>query len=141
MGIGVAWLSIVVGAALGNAIDASWMPTEQRSIGASTAVFATLGLLSAYAWSRESAPQLRWARRWAPIIAGIILLAFTGAGGERTDVVAHITGFVAGGGLGALWGKVAPTRVMNRGLQWIAGLLALALIALAWWWPLLGASA
>jgi rhomboid protease GluP len=136
LGIGLAWSSIVIGAALGNAIDASWMPVQQRSIGASTAVFATLGLLSAYAWRREAAPQLRWAKRWAPLIAGIILLAFTGAGGERTDAVAHITGFAAGAGLGALWGRIDPMRFMNRGLQWAAGAITVALIAVAWWWPL-----
>jgi membrane associated rhomboid family serine protease len=136
LGIGLAWASIVIGAALGNAVDATWMPVQQRSIGASTAVFATLGLLSAYAWRRESAPQLRWARRWAPLIAGIILLAFTGAGGERTDVVAHVMGFAAGAGLGALWARVDPARFMNRGLQWVAGAIAIASIVVAWWWPL-----
>jgi membrane associated rhomboid family serine protease len=138
LGIGVAWSSILVGAAMGNAIDASWMPPDHQSIGASTAVFATLGLLSAYAWSRESTPQLRWARRWAPLIAGIILLAFTGAGGERTDVVAHIMGFVAGVGIGVLWGRVDPARFTSRAMQWCTGLSALVLLALAWWWPLHG---
>lgn len=133
LGIGVAWSSVVIGAALGNAIDATWMPAQQQSIGASTAVFATLGLLSAYAWSRESTPQLRWARRWAPMIAGIILLAFTGAGGERTDVVAHLMGFAGGGLLGLLWGRIEPARLQNDTLQWTSGLLAVALLAWAWW--------
>ncbi len=35
------------GAMMGNGLDAMVMPTEQRSLGASTAVFAALGILSA----------------------------------------------------------------------------------------------
>src|SRR5687768_12596257 len=41
IGGGVAWAGILIGAMMGNALDAIWMPEEQRSIGASTAVFAT----------------------------------------------------------------------------------------------------
>jgi hypothetical protein len=41
----------------------------------------------------------RWAYRWAPAIAGVCMLAFTGAAGG-TDVLAHLTGFVVGGGFG-----------------------------------------
>jgi rhomboid protease GluP len=132
LGSGVAWVSILIGAMMGNALDTLWMPVEQRSIGASTAVFATLGILSAYAWVLESATSLRWARRLGPLIAGVILLGFLGAGGERTDVVAHVTGFVSGCALGAVLGKTPEQRLESRALQLASGALSLAIVAGAW---------
>lgn len=132
LGSGVAWAGILVGAMVGNALDAIWMPEEQRSIGASTAVFATLGILSAYAWTLESATSLRWAKRLGPLIAGVILLGFLGAGGERTDVVAHITGFAGGGALGVLLGKIPPRHFDSKLLQLAAGAFAIATAAAAW---------
>lgn len=132
LGGGVAWASILIGAMMGNALDALWMPEQQSSIGASTAVFAALGILSAYAWVLETATNLRWAKRLGPLIAGVILLGFLGAGGERTDVVAHVTGFVSGCALGAVLGKIPEQRFDSRALQLASGALSLATIAAAW---------
>lgn len=132
LGNGVAWAGILIGAMLGNALDALWMPEEQRSIGASTAVFATLGILSAYAWTLETATNLRWAKRLGPLIAGVILLGFLGAGGERTDVVAHITGFVSGCALGVVFGNIPERRFDSRALQLAAGAFTLATLGIAW---------
>jgi len=132
LGSGVAWASILLGAMLGNALDAMVMPTEQRSLGASTAVFAALGILSAYAWSLETDSTLRWAKRLGPLIAGVILLGFLGAGGERTDVIAHITGFFSGCLLGVGLGKIPERRFDSRALQLAAGAFTIAAIAAAW---------
>lgn len=132
LGSGVAWAGILIGAMLGNALDALWMPEAQHSIGASTAVFAALGILSAYAWTLETATNLRWARRLGPLIAGVILLGFLGAGGERTDVVAHITGFVSGCALGVAFGSIPERHFDSRGLQLAAGAFTFAAIGIAW---------
>lgn len=136
LGGGVAWAGILIGAMMGNALDAAYMPVEQRSIGASTAVFAALGILSAYAWTLETATNLRWAKRLGPLIAGVILLGFLGAGGERTDVVAHVTGFASGCLLGVALGKIPERRFDSRALQWLAGAFTLATIAVAWWFAM-----
>lgn len=132
LGTGVAWAGILVGAMMGNALDAMWMPEAQRSIGASTAVFATLGILSAYAWVLETASNLRWAKRLGPLIAGVMLLGFLGAGGERTDVVAHVTGFLSGCVLGVIFGKIPEQRFDSRLLQLAAGVFTLLMTAGAW---------
>lgn len=132
LGGGVAWAGILVGAMMGNALDAIWMPEQQRSIGASTAVFAALGILSAYAWTLETATNLRWAKRLGPLIAGVILLGFLGAGGERTDVVAHITGFASGCAIGVIFGKTREQRFESRIVQLLAGAFAIATIGVAW---------
>lgn len=132
LGGGIAWAGILVGAMMGNALDALWMPEQQRSIGASTAVFAALGILSAYAWMLESATNLRWAKRLGPLIAGVILLGFLGAGGERTDVVAHVTGFLSGCVLGVILAKIPERRFDSRALQLAAGAFTLVVLTAAW---------
>jgi rhomboid protease GluP len=129
LGPGIAWASVVLAAATANLANAFVQPVTHSSAGASTAVFATLGLLAAYAWRRRD-PRDRWAYRWSPLVAGIVLLGFTGAGGERTDVLAHLTGFA----MGALSGAAHAHWRVPRGprAQLVAGLLALALELVAW---------
>jgi hypothetical protein len=59
------------------------------------------------------------------------LAAVTSVGGENTDVLAHLTGFVTGAVAGWLLGRLAA--IPGPRVQWLAGLAALAGIALAWW--------
>jgi MYXO-CTERM domain-containing protein len=129
-GPGVAWATVLAAAAAANLLNAFIQPATHSSVGASTAVFATLGLLAAYAWRRRRDQGDRWAYRWAPLIAGVILLGFTGAGGERTDVLAHLTGFA----MGLLAGVAHASWRIPRGAvaQVVAGVLAIAVIARAW---------
>ncbi|MBV8402659.1 MAG: rhomboid family intramembrane serine protease [Gammaproteobacteria bacterium] len=134
MGGGTAWLVTVTGAALANLLEALLGPPGHRAVGASTAVFCALGAMSAYSWRERFALPQRWARRWGPLIAGVILLGWTGSGGEGTDVdvVAHVAGFVVGAVLGALAALPAVRRASRRVPQWIPGIVALGSIALAW---------
>lgn len=134
VGPGTAWLSILVAGALGNWVDSALMMEGRSTIGASTAVFATLGLVAAYAWKQHTAGALRWAKRWAPLIAAVALLAFTGAGGERTDVLAHLTGFASGALVGLL-NALAQTRAFFKRIPQLAsGLLAVSIVIGAWCW-------
>jgi rhomboid protease GluP len=137
LGPGIALASIFIGAASGNLLDAFWMPSSHITIGASTAVFATLGLVSAFSWRHHSSGRLRWAHRWSPLIAGIFLLAFTGAGGEHTDVLAHLTGFLSGAVLGAAHARYSTSLTDNPVVQLTAAIATLAGIAGAWAWALL----
>jgi membrane associated rhomboid family serine protease len=132
LGQGLAALAILLAGAAGNLVNALLQPAQHTAIGASTAVFAALGILSGHL--RLSRP-VRWRggiRRWAPVSAGILLLVFTGTGGERTDIGAHLAGFLAGGlaGLGlARWRELIAT---GRHAQRLYAALALGLLALAW---------
>lgn len=100
-----AWPQILACGAAANFLNA-WLqyPGPFSSIGASTAVFAALGLLSglgtAELWRDRS--RLAWVRIFAPVLAGIILLGWLGTGGsDRTDVMGHMLGFGTGLAAGA----------------------------------------
>ena len=86
MGGGTAWLLTVTGAGVANLIEGLLGPADHHSVGASTAVFAALGAMAAFSWRERFATPQRWARRWGPLIAGVVLLGWTGSAGEGTDV-------------------------------------------------------
>src|SRR5262249_52167903 len=134
MGSGTAWLLTVSGGALANLLEGLLAPPEHRAVGASTAVFSALGAMAAYSWRERFALPQRWARRWGPLIAGVILLGWTGAGGEGTDVdvVAHLAGFAVGALLRATGGLPRPQGVLQRVPQWLTGAAALASLVIAW---------
>ena len=131
LGSGVAWLAVVVAAALGNTANTLLLESTHRSIGASTAVFATLGVLAGYVWRGQLMAQDRWSTRFGPVVGGLALLMFTGTGDENTDIGAHLMGFVCGFAVGMLLtiaGRMpAPPRI-----QYAAGFAAVGLVALAW---------
>jgi membrane associated rhomboid family serine protease len=131
-GPGVAWLLILAGAGLAYGVDALLHPPQHHLLGASTAVFTALGLVASYGWRRHLQNWSPWTRRSAPLVAGIALLAFTGTGGENTDILAHLAGFVVGTGIGALCARLTMPAPGHFRVQWIAGLAALALLSLAW---------
>ena len=132
LGPGIAWASILAAGAFGNFLDALLMPPNHHAIGASTAVFAALGLLAAYSWRRRSGRSSRWPYRWAPLIAAVALLALLGVGGEHTDVLAHIMGFFAGTMFGVMYGSLGVARFARALPQLLAGASTLAVIIGAW---------
>ena len=134
MGSGTSWFITVTGAALANLLEGLLASPEHRAVGASTAVFSALGAMSAYSWRERFALPQRWARRWGPLIAGVILLGWTGSGGEGTDVdvVGHLAGFAVGALLGATVALPRYRRVLQRVPQWVTGAAALASLVIAW---------
>ncbi len=132
LGSGSAWFLTVNGAALANLIEGLLGPASHRSVGASTAVFTALGLLVAHTWRRRLHLQQGWALRWAPLVAGALLLGWFGSEGEGTDVVAHVLGFLVGCLLGAGAALPRVAAALARIPQWLAGLLALLSLAIAW---------
>lgn len=125
-GTGRAWLIILLGGMVGNALNALLRDGPHVSVGASTAVFAALGLLAGHA-PRGAGPH-GIMRRWAPLVAAAVLLSMLGTGGERTDVAAHLLGFLAGLAGGFL-SRARPRRShLERHLP--AG--CLAVVTLCW---------
>ena len=129
-GGGFGWLVIVLSGALGNVANGFLSGADHRSIGASTAVFAALGLLSAYLWRLGFPSDASRRERLAPVVAGIGLLAFTGTGGVDTDIGAHLLGFLVGFGAGLL---IARTGVpVARYAQVVSAAVVSGAIVVAW---------
>lgn len=133
LGPGLTWLAVVVAGGLGNALNAVLSSPTHTAIGASTAVFAALGLLAVLTWKR---PMPNWRhqglRRWMPLAAGAMLLTFLGMGGERTDVGAHILGFAMGCLAGLVLDRTGSRSAADGGFQLRCGGAALAIFAGSW---------
>lgn len=132
LGPGLAWASILGAGALANTVETLLSPVTHRAVGASTAVFAALGLIAGLA-SRQRLTRRQ--RRWyvlAPLIAGVSLLTLLGAGNEHVDVLGHALGFLFGAGTGWLYARAGIPRDRGRTLQIAAGAGAALLVCTAW---------
>jgi rhomboid protease GluP len=138
-GPGIAWSSILAAGAAADYLDMLISPSEHRAAGASTAVFAALGLLSGFSWRLRLSLRERFRYRWAPLFGGVFLLTMLGAGGERVDVLGHALGFAMGLGVGWIYARLGIPSTRGRGPQWVAGTAAFAAVVVAWSLALLGA--
>ena len=110
LGLRLGWGLLAGSAIAGNvAAVALHFGTDYRSLGASTAVFAALGLLTGRAVRllSRSHPTQRGRTMFVPLLAGLAVLGLFGAGGVNIDVLAHATGFGAGLFMGFLAGQVS----------------------------------
>ena len=82
LGGGIAWLGITLAGSFGNLLNAMIQSDDHSSIGASTAVFAALGVMVSHALFPMDKHENRF-KRWSPLIAGIALLGFTGRAGKE----------------------------------------------------------
>jgi membrane associated rhomboid family serine protease len=107
-------------------------PSWHRAVGASTAVFAALGLLAGFGWGQRLGVRDRRLYRWAPLFAGICLLALLGAGNEQVDVLGHLLGFTAGTALGWTFARAGLPRRRGAGFQAATGAGAVLVLCAAW---------
>jgi rhomboid protease GluP len=131
-GYGIGWLGILLAGAIANVVEMSIAPAGYSAIGASTAVFASVGLLSGYAWRQRLTLRERWLYRWTPLLGGISLLALLGAGGEHVDVLGHFLGFLTGLALGFGFALVGIPRSRRAAPQNLAAAAGAVLIVAAW---------
>ena len=137
LGPGVTSLAVVAAGAAGNALNALVRPEFHTSIGASTAIFAAIGLLAALRQKWQPGRMSPSFRDWIPLAGGVMLLALLGFSEEQTDVLAHVFGFASGVWVGSLlgwWDRRWPgDQPVQRKSAWAAG----AIVALAWFFAIL----
>jgi len=145
-----AWLLILVAAAAANFAE-SWIGMPNYvSAGASTAVFAILGLVAAFAWRTRGQRFGNPLARWGPLVAGVAMLGFFGAGsnvpvaglpapdlmpfddGGSTNVLAHLLGFVCGAVTGVMAAAPRGAQTIERVPAWLAASIPPVVLAVAW---------
>jgi rhomboid protease GluP len=137
LGDGRGPLLALVAGTLGNLMNAAWYRVDHLSIGASTMVFATVGLLSATQLAIErhetsDQPKPRWSTRVAPIVGGLALLGMLGAS-PHSDLLAHLFGFIAGVLVGVLAAWAGVRRWGNGPVAQAAfGTLGAAIVFGSW---------
>ena len=110
-GWGLGWALILASGIGGNLMNAYLYQAHHISIGASTAIFGALGMLTAYQFLRKWRESGTWFKAVMPLAAGLALLGFLGSS-KHTDIMGHLFGFVAGILLGLLytWSFKRPPR-------------------------------
>ncbi len=131
LGAGVGCALVLLSGAGGNLLNAFFHGSHHASVGASTAVFAAVGLLSGMAVARRRRQQSTGRPWWVPVGAGLALLAMLGTTGERVDLWAHLFGLLVGGVLGIPVGFALP-RPPRPLVQWIFGSIAFATLLYCW---------
>jgi membrane associated rhomboid family serine protease len=139
LGAGGGLLAIVVAGFVGNAANALYHQADgHRSIGASTAVFAAVGLLAALqVWADRSTPSSRMNRVLTvlgPVIGGLALLGSLGAS-PQSDLWAHLYGFIAGVAIGLAVGFVQRRRAQPVQRVWpqlLLGAAGLGIVLGSW---------
>lgn len=134
-GPGAAWLLIVLAGAAANTVTA-WVVTPPfQSIGASTATFAALGMITLAQAIRNYRLHGRvrsiWHRSLVSLGAGVALLGILGTG-ANSDLRGHLYGFLFGALFGAA-AALANSAKLNPGVQWLLFAASWTLVACAWW--------
>ena len=130
IGPGVAFALSVAAGVMGNVLTALLYAERHTAIGASTAVFGTLGIVSGTSLFDARRYGVRRRAPWVLIGASVALLGFLGTN-EGSDVIAHATGWASGVALGLA--IVAVSSAPLRGsLQWVFAGLACVVLGGAW---------
>jgi len=144
LGVGIGLFAVFGAGALANLLNAAVQGEPMRFVGASTAVFAALGILGGHRWQRRKNVRRRSSSAWIPLLASAFLLGYLGSGGnelshefsgaqpQRIDVVGHALGFVVGLGVGAVFARALGVRRAAPQIQGWSG-VALALVWCAVW--------
>ncbi len=132
VGSGTAWFSLLLAGLLGNLLNTVFRSDPHYSVGFSTAIFATIGILCG---RQFVSPGTLLRQLLLPLGAGVSLLAMLGSSNEngRTDLGAHLFGLLCG----LIFGLFLQFfRLDQQGerktIQHLLFAAALALLALGW---------
>ncbi|BDD86101.1 rhomboid family intramembrane serine protease [Desulfofustis limnaeus] len=130
-GTGLGLLAVLLSAAVGNYVNVQLHGGNHLFVGYSTAVFSTIGMLSAHQMRIRRPPFT--ARFILPLLAGAGLLAMLGSSGQRTDLGGHLFGLLAGIGVGLLLTTGPLPRLRESSFAQTVALLATISILLLCW--------
>ncbi len=130
-GTGLGLLAVLLSAVVGNYLNVQLHGGNHLFVGYSTAVFSTIGMLSAHQMRIRRPPFTT--RLVLPLLAGAGLLAMLGSSGQRTDLGAHLFGLLAGIGVGLLLTMGPLPRLRESPFaQTVALLTTISVLLLCW---------
>jgi membrane associated rhomboid family serine protease len=118
LGPGVALALALLAGVGGNFVNAAVRSSIHISVGASTAVFGAVGVLSGFGVVRRWQRGEGWRRVGVPLMGGLGLLAMLGSAGDRVDIWAHLFGLAFGVPLGAGAGLLTR-KPPGAAVQWL----------------------
>lgn len=127
-GVGL-WLLLLAGAG-GNALTAAVHRGGHVSVGASTVIFAAIGILAVLRIVMPGRVGSRPGKWWVAVAASLVLLALLGTG-PNADLLAHVFGLLAGGAVGLL-GALTIRWMPPASVQWLLVAAAGAAVYAAW---------
>ncbi len=114
LGWGLGWFLILASGIIGNWANAYlYQGSAHLSVGASTAVFGAIGIISAYRLIRMQRLPGKKIRTFLPLGGGLALLALLGSS-AHTDITAHFLGFGAGTVLGGGYALLVKQLLSKR---------------------------
>ena len=138
VGAGVAFALAIAAGASGNLVNAALRSAPHLSVGASTAVFGIVGILSGLSIVRRRERNEDLRRVVLPVAGALGILAMIGTAGDRVDVWAHLFGLLAGLPIGIVtaWRLRHPLRAAG---QVLAAAAALGALGVSWYLALAAA--
>ncbi|MBW1837554.1 MAG: rhomboid family intramembrane serine protease [Deltaproteobacteria bacterium] len=100
------------------------------SVGASTAIFGAIGILSAYQFFKKFRQPGHKIKALLPLSCGLALLGILGSG-KYSDLMAHLFGFFTGIISGSFY-SIFVKRPTSKGYQACFLIAAIGIIATAW---------
>lgn len=132
LGYGSGWLLLLLAGAGGNLLNVALRQGPHFSVGLSTSVFAAIGILTGLQLVRFRTRSIRACL--LPLGAGAGLLAFLGSEGVRTDLGAHLFGFLVGIGFGAVACLTGMAEKIVRPVRQMFLLTLTVMMVLLCWW-------
>lgn len=140
VGLGLGIFLILLAGTFGNGLNALYRPAGHISLGFSTALFGTVGVLSGFmalqGWgtrTQNDTGKLSWRRGILLLAAGTGILAMLGTEGDNTDYAAHLFGLLSGFIVGGAASWISRhTGLPSRGTNALLGLCAAGLLVSCW---------
>ena len=130
IGPGVALAASLAAGIAGNVLTAWLYVARHDAVGASTATFGMLGVVTANALHDAYRYRVRPRAPWVLLGGSLALLGFLGSN-EGSDVLAHASGWACGVAFG-LAAIAARPRPLGAGGQWALVAVCVGVIAGAW---------
>ncbi len=132
MGLGVGWFMILTAGIAGNLLNAVFYESSHLSIGASTAIFGAIGIITGCQSIKKMLAGQR-IKALLPFGGGVALLGILGSS-PHSDLMAHLFGFLSGTVFGGVYGMLVK-KSSGKNIQAGFFVATIFIIVISWLHP------